>query len=172
MKKLFNLFSKVALPINIGYAVILILFIADCQNWLDITSQSLKSFVYQSVLFALLPVLVVNWRLYSNYRIAFIVVCGCVLLLLFSPVLLLKLSFTSGTWVTYVVEYQNVNNPANTIEWQIQDVGALGENGRRVEVYQKNSLFMLVNTNLPDTSDKKVWKPVYIDYFCQYKKCP
>lgn len=170
MKQSLHFLNRLAFPLNIVYAVILLLFIADCQPWFDIASKWLKTFVYGSVFLSIPVILIVNWRLYSNYFIAFVAVLGTTMLLLFSPVILLELSFSSGVWKTYGIEYVSVDSPGHTIERQVQDVGALGYNNRTIEVFHKNPVFMLVNETLPDTTKRENWEPVNLDFTHLYKK--
>lgn len=160
MQQFFQFLSRLARPINIIYAVVILLFIADCQPWFDIVWQPLKGFVYAAILFSIPVVLVVNWKLYSNYLVAFIIVAGSIVLLISSPMILLDIAFSSDAWGMYAVEYVDKNSPGHTIERQVQDVGALGYNNRVVEVYHKNPFFIIVGETLPDTSDHSIWIPV------------
>ncbi len=63
--------------------------------------------------------------------------------------------FTTGAWRTQTILYQNGNLSFKTVEFQMQDVGALGYNKRTVEVFYLTPLFM-ITSEVPNSIDKKV----------------
>ena len=56
----------------------------------------------------------------------------------------MKIMFSSGSWKTQTVLYQNRHLTFKKVKFQMQDVGALGYNKRTVEVIYLTDLFMIV----------------------------
>ncbi len=67
----------------------------------------------------------------------------------------MKILFSTGAWQTQTILYQNGHFSFKTIEFQMQDVGALGYNNRTVEVFYLTPLFMIIS-EVPNNIDKKV----------------
>lgn len=67
----------------------------------------------------------------------------------------MQILFSTGAWRTQTVLYQNGHLNFNTVEFQMQDVGALGYNKRTVEVIYLTSFFMITN-EVPNDIDKKI----------------
>ena len=67
----------------------------------------------------------------------------------------MKILFSTGAWRTQTILYQNGHLSFKTVEFQMQDVGALGYNRREVEVFYLTPLFMITN-KIPDDIDKRV----------------
>ncbi len=65
----------------------------------------------------------------------------------------LTILFSSGAWRTQTILYQNGHLSFKTIEFQMQDKGAMGYNRRTVEVMYLTSLFTISST-VPDDIDK------------------
>jgi len=67
----------------------------------------------------------------------------------------MKFIFSTGAWRTQTILYQNGHFSFKTVEYQMQDIGALGYNKRTVEVFYLTPLFMITN-EIPNDIDKKV----------------
>jgi len=67
----------------------------------------------------------------------------------------MKFIFSTGAWRTQTILYQNGHFSFKTVEFQMQDIGALGYNKRTVEVFYLTPLFMITN-EIPNDIDKKV----------------
>jgi hypothetical protein len=67
----------------------------------------------------------------------------------------MKILFHSGAWRTQTILYQNSHLSFKTVEFQMQDIGALGYNRRTVEVTYLSPLFMITN-EVPSNIDKRV----------------
>jgi hypothetical protein len=67
----------------------------------------------------------------------------------------MKIMFSSGAWQTQTILYQNGHLSFKTVEFQMQDVGALGYNQRTVEVFYLTPLFM-ITSKMPNDIEKKV----------------
>lgn len=138
-----------------------VLFFLDELTRLDIKSQALKSFAYSGLLFATPIVLICNVILLKPIRKK---VFGLVLPTLMGMLILflgpLEFLFSSGAWRTQTVLYQNGHLAFKKVEFQMQDVGALGYNRRTVEVLYLTPLFM-ITSQIPQDIDKQVeWKKV------------
>lgn len=69
----------------------------------------------------------------------------------------MKIIFSSGSWKTQTVLYQNGHLDFKKVEFQIQDVGALGYNKRTVEVIYLTNFFMIVNPVEIDIDKRIEW---------------
>lgn len=67
----------------------------------------------------------------------------------------MKILFSIGTWRTQTILYQNGHLSFKTVEFQMQDIGALGYNRRTVEVIYLTPLFILTS-EVPNDIDKRV----------------
>lgn len=67
----------------------------------------------------------------------------------------MKILFSSGSWRTQTILYQNGHLSFKKVEFQMQDIGALGYNKRTVEVIYLTPLFMLTS-EVPKDIDKRV----------------
>jgi len=67
----------------------------------------------------------------------------------------MKILFSSGAWRTQTILYQNGHLTFKKVEFQMQDIGALGYNKRTVEVIYLTPLFMLTS-EVPNDIDKRV----------------
>lgn len=75
----------------------------------------------------------------------------------------MKILFTTGAWRTQTILYQNGHLSFKTVEFQMQDVGALGYNKRTVEVFYLTPFFM-TTSEVPNDMDKRVeWVKVNKD---------
>lgn len=67
----------------------------------------------------------------------------------------MKILFSTGAWRTQTILYQNGHLSFKTVEFQMQDVGALGYNKRTVEVFYLTPFFM-ITSEVPNDIDKRV----------------
>ena len=72
----------------------------------------------------------------------------------------MKIMFSSGSWKTQTVLYQNGHLTFKKVEYQMQDVGSLGYNKRTVEVIYLTDLFMIVSHVEKDIDDRVEWVKV------------
>ncbi|MBX2930881.1 MAG: hypothetical protein KF781_02910 [Chitinophagaceae bacterium] len=159
--------------LNLVYCLTALLFLLDGLTSFDIKSQFLKSFVYFGFLIGTPTILL--WNLFSiktkNKRIIGIVYPTLFLILIF-VVNSMKISFSSGSWRTQAILYQNGHLTFKKVEFQMQDIGALGYNKRIVEVIYLTPLFMLTS-EVPNDIDKRVeWIKVDKDINELYLKFP
>jgi hypothetical protein len=69
----------------------------------------------------------------------------------------LRIAFSSTAWKTQTVIYQNGHLNFKKVEFQMQDVGALGYNKRTVEVIYLTDLFMIVIPVEKDIHERIEW---------------
>jgi len=142
--------------LNIIYCLTVVLFLLDGLTSFDIKNQILKSFVYFGFLIGTPTILL--WNLFviktKTKRIIGIVYPTIFLILIFvvNP---MKILFSSGAWRTQTILYQNGHLSFKTVEFQMQDIGALGYNRRTVEVIYLTPLFILTS-EVPNDIDKRV----------------
>jgi hypothetical protein len=150
--------------LNILYGIIILLFFLDGFTGFDIKAQAIKTFVYVGLLVGSPVMLVWNffvlkamfkrviWTLFPAIMLVF--------MLITNP---MKILFSSGSWHTQSILYQSRHSRDKTIEYQMQDIGALGYNERTVEVQYLTPYFMIVKvipSRAPSGSD---WIPVEKD---------
>jgi len=142
--------------LNFIYCSTVLLFLLDGLTGFDIKNQFLKSFVYFGFLIGTPTILL--WNLFSiktkSKRIIGTVYPSIFLIFIFvvSP---MKILFSSGAWRTQTILFQNGHLSFKTVEFQMQDIGALGYNKRTVEVIYLTPLFMLTS-EVPNDIDKRV----------------
>lgn len=142
--------------LNIGYGLTVVLFLLDCLPGFDIKSQDLKSFVYIGLLIGTPFTLI--WNFYfirtKTKRVIGIAFPTILLIMIFviGPV---RILFSTGSWKTQTILYQNGHLGFNTIEFQMQDIGALGYNKRTVEVFYLTPFFMTIQ-DVPAEIEKRV----------------
>ena len=141
---------------NVIYCLTVLLFLLDSYTSFDIKNQTLKTVVYFGILIG--TPLTLIWNLVviktSVKRIVSIVLPTIILILVLylGPVIVL---FSSGAWQTQTVLYQNEHLTFKTVEFQMQNLGALGYNKRTVEVLYLTNLFMITG-KVPKDIDKRV----------------
>ena len=146
---------------NIVYCLIVLLFLLDGLTSSDIKSQDIKSFVYFGVMGGTPLALIWNFFAINNKtkRIIWTVFPAIILvfILIIGP---MKIMFSSGAWRTQTILYQNRHLSFKTVEFQMQDVGALGYNKRTVEVFYLTPLFMITSKTPNDIKKRVEWVKV------------
>lgn len=139
--------------VNIIYAIIVLIFLIECFTGFDIKNQPLKSFIYFGFLIGM-PI-ILFWNLFSK-RIILILypILLLILLIVVNPNIIhpIRILYASTVWKTFFVFYEHKQNSCRTIEFQMQDIGALGFNRRTVEVINLTTLFRITK-ELPNDSD-------------------
>lgn len=120
-------------------AIIIISFsllLTDQLTPIDLIDQGLKSFAYMGTMSLCLPAILWNFGVLrsSRYRtVSLLLNSMClVVIIVLGP---LGLIFSQPVWNTQTILYQDPKNPNHRVEFQMQDIGALGYNRRTVEVY-------------------------------------
>ena len=72
----------------------------------------------------------------------------------------MKILLSSGAWRTQTILYQNGHLSLKTVEFQMQDFGALGYNKRTVEVFYLTPFFMTTSEVLNDIDKRVEWVKV------------
>ncbi|MEQ8546265.1 MAG: hypothetical protein RIC03_00050 [Cyclobacteriaceae bacterium] len=121
----------------------------------------IKSFAYFGIM--VLTPLTLIWNLW-NFKTRKWKIIGSTLptltlvgVLIIGP---LKIVFSSSAWKTQTVIYQNGHLNFKKVEFQMQDVGALGYNKRTVEVIYLTDLFMIVSPVEKDIDERVEWVKV------------
>lgn len=144
--------------LNVVYCFTVLLFLLDSLTCFDIKNQALKVFIYFGILIGTPLNLIWNTIVIKtkSKRIAGIVFPTIILILVIfiGP---LKVLFSSGTWQTQTVLFQNVHLTFKTVEFQMQDVGTMGYNKRTVEVLYLTNLFMIINEVPKDIDQRVEW---------------
>lgn len=133
-----------------------VLFLLDGLTSFDIKSQSIKSFVYFGILIGTPLTLIWNvWVIKTRNGKIVGTLFPTIILTLVLVVGPMKILFSTGAWRTQTILYQNGHLSFKTVEFQMQDIGALGYNRRTVEVIYLTPLFILTN-EVPNGIDKRV----------------
>ena len=142
--------------LNSIYGLTVVLFLLDGLTSFDIKSQSIKSFVYFGLFIGTPLTLIWNYFVIQTLskRIIWTILPTIVLIfiLVIDP---MKILFSIGAWRTQTILYQNGHLSFKTVEFQMQDVGALGYNKRTVEVFYLTPYFM-ISYEVPNDIDKRV----------------
>lgn len=136
----------ISLFLNSIFFLILLLFVLDAFTDFDIKNQAIKSFSYVGII--IITPIVLIWNLWFFKRLKTKTITTIVPLLTLVGILAIhpiKIIFSSASWQTQKVVYQNKHASFQKIEYQIQDVGALGYNKRTVEVTYLTNWFMIVH---------------------------
>ena len=132
--------------LNIIYGLTVVFFLLDSLTSFDIKSQGIKSFIYFGLLIGTPLTLVWNYLLIKTkpQRIIGTIfpVIILTLILIIGPI---RIFFSTSAWRTQTVLYQNAHLSFKTVEFQMQDVGALGYNRRTVEVLYLTNYFMVIS---------------------------
>ncbi len=138
------------------YILTFLLFVFDGLTSFEIKSQLIKSLTYFGII--VLTPLTLLWNLWMlktrgrKITYSILPVLTLIGILIMGP---MNIIFSSGSWTTQMVLYQNRHLTFNKVEFQMQDVGAFGYNKRTVEVNYLTNLFMLVSP-IEKNIDKRV----------------
>ena len=147
--------------LNIIYGLTVVLFLLDGLTSFDIKSQGIKSFFFFGLLIGTPLTLIWNAWIIKTRNGKFIgTVFPTIILALILVVGPMKILFTTGAWRTQTILYQNGYLSYKTVEFQMQDVGALGYNKRTVEVFYLTPLFMITSEVPTDIDNKVEWVKV------------
>lgn len=148
--------TNVSKILNLVFGLTAVVFTLDILTHFDIGSQAFKSFIYFGTMIGAPLTLVWNFFAFKQRGKRVLVTLFpfaiLILILVVGPV---NIIFTSSAWQTQTILYQNGHFKSKTIEFQMQDIGALGYNDRTVEVLHLTPLFMIVN-DMPKDIDKKI----------------
>jgi len=140
------------------FILTILFFIPDGLTSFEIKSQTIKSFTYFGIM--VLTPLTFIWNLW-NFKTRKWKIIGSILptltligILIIGP---LRIAFSSTAWKTQTVIYQNGHLNFKKVEFQMQDVGALGYNKRTVEVIYLTDLFMIVIPVEKDIHERIEW---------------
>jgi hypothetical protein len=150
--------------LNIIYGLTVVLFLLDGLTSFDIKNQAIKSFVYFGISIGIPLTLIWNFLVIKTKTKRVIgTVFPVIILILILVVGPIKILFSRGAWQTQEILYQNRHLSFKTVEFQMQDVGALGYNKRTVEVFYLTPFFM-TTSEVPNDIDKRVeWVKVDTD---------
>ena len=138
-----------------------LLFLFDRLTSFEIKSQAIKSFTYFGLL-VLTPMTLV-WNLWTLKKRKWKIISSILPTITLIAIMIIgpmKIMFSSGSWKTQTVLYQNGHLTFKKVEYQMQDVGSLGYNKRTVEVIYLTDLFMIVSHVEKDIDDRVEWVKV------------
>ncbi len=144
--------------LNVIYRLSVVFFLLDSHSSFDIKSQVIKHFVYFGLLIGT-PLLLIWNVLFIKPRNGKIIgtlfpIVIMIMILVVGP---MKLVFYSSTWCTQTILYQHRGFSAKKIEFQIQDVGALGYNKRTVRVFYLTPFFIITSKTPTDIDKSAEW---------------
>ncbi len=151
----------IATILNGIFILTLLLLTLDGLTSFEIKCQTIKSFTYFGIM--ILTPLTLIWSLWSFKTRKWRIISSSLPILTIVGILIigpLKIALSSSAWRTQKVIYQNGHLKFKKVEFQMQDVGALGYNKRTVEVIYLTDLFMLVSPVEKDIYDRVEWVKV------------
>jgi len=154
-------FRAITIVLNSMAFFILFLFLFANFTSFEIKHQGLKSFVIYGLI--ILPLIMIIWSIIKYNNLRKIVFNSIIPLFLLIGVYLIgpmKLIFQTSVYKTQSVYYINIDNPNKRVEYQMQDVGALGYNKRYVEVTHYLGVFMKIKHIEQIKYDEKDWLKV------------
>ena len=117
--------------------------------------------VYLWCMAGILLMLMINMILIQNKkwgRIGFVIPTLIAFVIIYlNPV---DLFYKMTTWKTQTILFESTKSSNSTIEFQMQDAGALGYNMRTVEVYKLGFIFRLVHEMTTGELSPVEWKEV------------
>jgi hypothetical protein len=138
------------------YALTVVLFLLDSLASFDIKNQAIKSFVYFGLLIGTPLTLLWNaWAIKTKNKKIIGIILPTIILTVIFIVGPMKFLFSTAAWKTQTILYQNGHSRCKTVEFQMQDGGALGYKNRTVEVYYLTPLFIIIS-KVPKDIDKSV----------------
>jgi len=108
----------------------------------------------------ILTPLTLIWNLFSFKKTKWKIVSSALPFLTLIGILTIgpmKIIYSSGSWKTQKILYQNGHLDFKKVEFQMQDVGALGYNKRTVEVIYLTDLFMIISPVEKDIDKRVEW---------------
>ena len=146
-------FSKI---LNIIYGLIATLFLLDILTRFDIKEQAIRTFVYCVLLIGTPSILVYNSivakTIHRKIIGSILPISILVFVLAVGPT---RILYSIEAWQTQIILYQHNHLKFKTIEFQMQDIGALGYNRRTVEVLYLTPFFM-ITSKVPDDIDQRL----------------
>jgi hypothetical protein len=155
--------KPVSVALNWLYPIMVGLLLLDNLTPFDIKSQPLKTFVFEGLLFATPVILIFNATvLKGRQQLAGLAlpVLMLAVILIFGP---MKLSWASGAWHTETILYKKRNSSFQKVEFQMQDVGALGYNRRTVKVFYLTPFFIITSAVPNGIENDPAWENVNED---------
>ncbi len=143
------------------FILTMLLFVLDRLTSFEIKSQAIKSFTFFGIM--VLTPLTLIWNLWTFKTAKWKIISSTIPTMTLIGILIigpLKIAFSSSAWRTQKVIYQNGLLNFKKVEFQMQNVGALGYNKRTVEVIYLTDLFMIVSTVEKDIDDRIEWVKV------------
>ncbi|WP_146052910.1 hypothetical protein [Aquimarina sp. I32.4] len=107
-----------------------------------------------------MPPITLAWNLWTLKTIKWKIIGSTLSIIVLMGIIIigpLKIMFSSSSWKTQTILYQNGHLPFKKVEFQMQDVGALGYNKRTVEVIYLTDLFMIVSPVEKDIDQRVEW---------------
>lgn len=142
--------------LNIIYSLTVVFFLLDSLTSFDIKNQVIKSFIYFGLLIG--TPLTLIWNFLFIKQTAKKVIGSIFPTIILALILIVgpkTILFSTGSWRTQTILYQNGHLSFKTVEYQMQDAGALGYNKRTVEVFYLTPFFMIIS-EVPSDIDKRV----------------
>ena len=150
--------KQISIFLNSIFILILLLFVFDTLTAFEIKNQAIKSFVYIGIM--IVTPIVLIWNIWFLKTIRLKIVSSVLPTLVLIVILIIgpmKIIFSSASWKTEKVLYENGHLPFKKVELQTQDVGALGYNKRMVEVIYLTPWFMIINPIKKDIDKRIEW---------------
>jgi hypothetical protein len=152
--------------LNAIYILMVVIFILNVFSYVEIKGESLKKIIHFGVVFALIIIVSINFFVFKSKKWNILVgITSICYFLVMSSILskydILRYVFSSSSWNTQTILYESKTQSNKRIEFQMQDVGALGYNKRTVEVVYFSPWFMITKQIDPSKILQRDWKKVH-----------
>ena len=149
--------------LQVTFFVTVLLFVLDALTSFDIKNQTLKTLTYFGFVtlspFTLIYNLTVIKTIKERIVYSILPLGSIVAILIIGPMTITR---ASASWSTQTVIYQSDKFGFNQVEFQMQDVGALGYNRRTVQVMYLTDLFIITKPIDTDIETSSGWIKVDI----------
>lgn len=134
------------------------LLLLDHITPLEIKDQALRSFAYWgSLISSLILCCFLLKDMKGDFKNLYLLSLISIVLVGFVGMGLSRMTMLASSWKTQEVIYQNSYCPANKVEFQMKDMGALGYKRRRVEVMYWSRFFITCTLVDEDIEQKDYW---------------
>ena len=155
----------VLISFNIIYGLMVLAFILDVFEIVEVKGQRLDHLVNFGSLLTTPIILVCNSIVFKITRFTLLICIPSVSLIVFFIIIVFRFGvfaylFSVGSYQTQTILYENTFYRFKTIEFQMQDVGVFGYNERYVEVTYLTPWFMITNEIDPKEKRGAEWLKV------------
>jgi len=158
--------KHIVTTLNIIYILMVVLYVLDVFGFLEIKGESLKAFIHFGTLLTTPIIVIYNLFVRKSKRWNILLVVTAIIIISSFSIVVSRSSFlgylfSTESWNTQTVLYEHGHFGFKRIEFQMQDVGALGYNRRYVKVTYITNWFMVTEEVDPEKNFGAEWTKVH-----------